>query len=89
MLQLLWVFAVVDYNCLGDWFVGENKYFAVANTRESRKSEKYRCFLRNKDDDLNVGVSITAECNTLKTVEDSPEKLYVVPGKICLRKTRR
>ncbi|KAJ8952349.1 hypothetical protein NQ318_017243 [Aromia moschata] len=72
---------VVEYSCLGDWFVGKNHYFAVANTKESRKDEKYRCFLKNRDDDLYIGVSITAECNTLKTVEQSPERLHITPVK--------
>lgn len=72
---------VVEYSCLGDWFVGKNHYFAVANTKESRKDEKYRCFLKNRDDDLYIGVSITAECNTLKTVEKSPERLHIKPVK--------
>ncbi|CAG9760014.1 unnamed protein product [Ceutorhynchus assimilis] len=72
---------VVEYSCLGDWFVGKNHYFAVANTKESRKDEKYRCFLKNRDDDLYIGVSITAQCNTLKTVEKSPERLRVTPVK--------
>jgi len=52
----------------------------VANTKESRKDEKYRCFLKNRDDDLYIGVSITAECNTLQTVEKSPERLHINPG---------
>ncbi|XP_022916036.1 uncharacterized protein [Onthophagus taurus] len=72
---------VVEYACLGDWIVGKNHYFAVANTKESRQDEKYRCFLKNRDDDLYLGVSITAECNTLKTVEKSPERLRVTPVK--------
>lgn len=72
--------SVVEYSCLGDWFVGKNHYFAVANTKESRKDEKYRCFLKNRDDDLFIGVSITAECNTLRTVEKSPERLHITPG---------
>ena len=72
---------VVEYSCLGDWFVDKNHFFAVANTKESRKDEKYRCFLKNRDDDLYIGVSITAECNTLKTVEKSPERLRVTPVK--------
>ncbi|CAH0563663.1 unnamed protein product [Brassicogethes aeneus] len=72
---------LVEYSCLGDWFVGKNHFFAVANTKESRKDEKYRCFLKNRDDDLYYGVSITAECNTLKTVEKSPERLHVTPVK--------
>lgn len=71
---------MVEYSCLGDWYVGKNHYFAVANTKESRKDEKYRCFLKNRDDDLFIGVSITAECNTLKTVEKSPERLHITPG---------
>lgn len=72
---------VVEFSCLGDWFVGKNHFFAVANTKESRKDEKYRCFLRNRDDDLYFGASITAECNTLKTVEESPERYRVYPVK--------
>ncbi len=60
---------VVEYSCLGDWFVGKNHFFAVANTKESRKDEKYRCFLKNREDDYFLGVSITPECNVLKTVE--------------------
>ncbi|XP_067007041.1 uncharacterized protein udt [Anabrus simplex] len=72
---------VVEFSCLGDWFVDKNHFFAVVNTKESRKDEKYRCFLRNRDDDLYIGVSITAECNTLKTVEKSPERMRVNPVK--------
>ena len=60
---------VVEYSCLGDWFVGKDHFFAVANTKESRKDEKYRCFLKNRNDDYFLGVSITPECNVLKTVE--------------------
>lgn len=75
------VFSVVEYSCLGDWFVDKNHFFAVANTKESRKDEKYRCFLKNRDDDLYIGVSITAECNTLNTVEKSPERLRITPVK--------
>lgn len=71
----------MEYSCLGHWFVGKNQFFAVANTKESRKDEKYRCFLKNRDDDLYIGVSITAECNTLKTVEQSPERLRITPVK--------
>lgn len=33
---------LVEYSCLGDWFVDKNHFFAVANTKESRKDEKYR-----------------------------------------------
>ena len=60
---------VVEYSCLGDWFVGKNHFFAVANTKESRKDEKFRCFLKNRDDDYFIGQSITPECNQIKTVE--------------------
>jgi len=49
----------VEYSCLGDWFIGKNHFFAVVNTKESRKDEKYRCFLRNRDDDLFLAASIT------------------------------
>jgi hypothetical protein len=73
--------AVVEYSCLGDWFVGKNHYIAVVNTKESRKDEKYRCMLRNRDDDLFVGATITAECNILKSPETSPERLRLTPIK--------
>ena len=69
-----------EYSCLGDWFVGKNHYFAVANTKESRKDEKFRCFLKNRDDDDYMGKSITPECNTLKSPEDSPERYRMTPG---------
>lgn len=72
---------VVEYSCLGDWFSGKNHFFAVANTKESRKDEKYRCFLKNRDDDLYIGVSITPECNVLKTPESSPSRLRITPVK--------
>lgn len=52
---------IVEYSCLGDWFVGNKHYFAVANTKESRREEKFRCFVKNRDDDSTIGVSITAE----------------------------
>ncbi|KAK4875987.1 hypothetical protein RN001_012409 [Aquatica leii] len=70
---------VVEYSCLGDWFLGKNHYFAVANTKESRRDEKYRCFLKNLDSDLYLGVSTTADCSTLNTVENSPERLHIKP----------
>ena len=69
MLTILILYAVVEYSCLGDWFVGKNHFFAVANTKESRKDEKYRCFLKNREDDYYLGASITPECNSIKTVE--------------------
>ena len=53
----------------------------MANTKESRKEEKYRCFLKNRDDDLLLGKSITPECNVLKTPQDSPERLNLTPGR--------
>ncbi|KAI8440901.1 hypothetical protein MSG28_009201 [Choristoneura fumiferana] len=65
----------------GHWFVGKNHFFAVANTKESRKDERYRCFLKNRDDDLYLGASITPECSALKTVEKSPERYKVTPVK--------
>lgn len=75
-----WTFdGIVEYSCLGDWFVGKNHFFAVANTKESRKDEKYRCFLKNREDDYFLGVSITPECNTLKTVEKAPERMRLKP----------
>ena len=75
-----WTFdGVVEYSCLGDWFVGKDHFFAVANTKESRKDEKYRCFLKNRDDDYFLGISITPECNTIKTVEKAPERMRLKP----------
>ena len=59
----------VEYSCLGDWFVGKNHYFAVVNTKESRKDEKYRCFMKNREDDNILGVSNTPECNKIKSVD--------------------
>ena len=59
----------VEYACLGDWVVGKNQYFAVTNTKESRIDEKYRCFMKNRDDDYFLGQSKTPECNQIKTVE--------------------
>nr|CAG4642389.1 EOG090X03AK [Evadne anonyx] len=70
-----------EYSCLGDWFIGKNHFFAVANTKESRKDEKFRCFLKNRDDDAYIGKSITPECNTLKSPEDSPERYRMTPVK--------
>lgn len=71
----------VEYSCLGDWFVGKNHFFAVVNTKESRVDEKYRCFLRNRDDDFFLAASITPECNTLKASESAPERLHINPVK--------
>ena len=71
----------VEFACLGDWKVGKDHFFAVANTKESRKEAKYRCFLKNRDDDLLLGKSITPECNVLKTPQDSPERLNLTPGR--------
>ena len=47
--------SVVEYSCLGDWFNGKDHFFAVVNTKESRKDEKYRSFLKNRDDDYYLG----------------------------------
>jgi hypothetical protein len=71
---------MLEYSSLGDWFVDKNHFFAVANTKESQKDEKYRCLLKNRDDDLYTGVSIMAECNTLKTVEKISERLRIMAG---------
>lgn len=73
--------AAVQYKCLGDWYIGKNHYFAVLNARESREDEKYRCFIANRDDDAYISVSITAECNTLKTPQEGPERLHLFPVK--------
>ncbi len=51
---------VVEYSCLGDWFVGKDHFFAVANTKESRKDEKggarldLHCFLPQKKKHLTI-----------------------------------
>lgn len=71
----------VQFKCLGDWYIGKNHFFAVVNARESRIDEKYRCFLGNRDDDYFLAVSITPECNTLKTPQEGPERLRLEPVK--------
>lgn len=73
--------AEVQYKCLGDWYIGKNHYFAVVNNRESRIEEKYRCFLANRDDDVYMSVSITAECNTLTSPQEGPERIHLFPVK--------
>ncbi|XP_018013021.2 uncharacterized protein LOC108670080 [Hyalella azteca] len=72
---------VTEFSCLGDWLDGKNHYFAVANNKESRKEEKYRCFIRNRDDDLYMGASITPECSVLDTPENSPARFRMTPVK--------
>lgn len=61
-----------EYTCLGDWYVGRNHYFVAANTKESRREERFRCFVRDREDDLYMGASITPECSVLKTPQNSP-----------------
>ncbi|KAH0561156.1 uncharacterized protein LOC123266064 [Cotesia glomerata] len=73
--------AVVEYSCLGDWFVNKNHYFAVVNTKETRIEEKYRCFLKNRDDEKYIGMSLTPECNTLSAIDDSPIRLHITQKK--------
>ena len=70
---------VVEFSCLGDWVVGKNQYFAVANTKESRIDEKFRCFMKNRDDDYFLGQSNTPECNHIKTVEQVFESHPIKP----------
>ena len=70
---------VVEFSCLGDWVVGKNQYFAVANTKESRIDEKFRCFMKNRDDDYFLGQSNTPECNHIKTVEQAPRRMQMTP----------
>ncbi|CAL4091856.1 unnamed protein product [Meganyctiphanes norvegica] len=72
---------VTEYACLGDWFIGKNHYFALANTKESRKEEKYRCMVRNRDDDIYMGSSITPECQAVQTPENSPFRYKMAPVK--------
>lgn len=74
--------AVIEFACLGDWFSGpegKDHFFAVANTKESRKDEKYRCLMKNRDDDYFLGQSITPECNQIKTVEQAPIRMQLTP----------
>lgn len=35
--------------------------------------------LSNRDDDIYISVSITAECNTLKSPQEGPERLRMIP----------
>lgn len=73
--------AEVQYKCLGDWYIGKNHFFAVMNSRESRVEEKFRCFLANRDDDIYMSMSSTAECNTLRSPQEGPERLKLIPIK--------
>ena len=59
--------------------MGKNQYFAVANTKESRIDEKFRCFMKNRDDDYFLGQSNTPECNHIKTVEQAPRRMQMTP----------
>ncbi|KAG0717147.1 hypothetical protein GWK47_055065 [Chionoecetes opilio] len=61
-----------EYTCLGDWFVGRNHYFVASNTKESRREERYRCFVRDREEDLYMGLSMTPECSVLNTPQNSP-----------------
>lgn len=70
-----------EFSCLGDWRVGKNHYFAVASTTESRSVERFRCFLKHRDDEFVLGKSITPECNVLKTPDSSPARLSIKPVK--------
>lgn len=73
--------ALVEYKCLGDWYIGKNHYFAVKNDRETRVEEAYRCFLTNRDDDQYMSVSTTAECNVLRTPQQGPVRWRLSPIK--------
>ena len=75
---------MVEYICLGSWSIGKNRFFAVANPRETRRENTYRCFLKNFDDDLYLGVSSTAECNILKNVKESPELLRITAAEFVI-----
>ena len=46
--------------------MGKDHFFAVANTKESRKDEKYRCFLKNRDDDYYLGKLIKSRILNFK-----------------------
>lgn len=73
--------ASIEYKCLGDWYVGKNHFFAVKNTRETRVEEAYRCFMTNRDDDQYMSVSLTAECNVLRSPQQGPERWRLSPIK--------
>ena len=51
----------------------------MANTKESRIDEKFRCFMKNRDDDYFLGQSNTPECNHIKTVEQAPRRMQMTP----------
>ncbi|CAG9831489.1 unnamed protein product [Diabrotica balteata] len=72
---------MVEYGCFGDWYRGDKHYFAVYNTKESRKAEAYKCFIKNDTNDSILGISLTAECNTLNSPTESPEVVYLSPIK--------
>ncbi|CAL4068865.1 unnamed protein product, partial [Meganyctiphanes norvegica] len=70
-----------EFSCLGSWQVGNNQYFAVANTKESRPDEKYKCFVKSREDDLYLGISHTPDCSLVRTPEDSPIRVRLTPAK--------
>ncbi|CAB4061943.1 unnamed protein product [Lepeophtheirus salmonis] len=70
-------FNVTYRKCEGmDWTSNSVVEFACL---ESRRDEKFRCFLKNRDDDYYLGMSITPECNTIKTIERAPVRLKLTP----------
>lgn len=66
------------------WEIGLWARITTSQWRIQKKVERMRnivAFLKNRDDDLYIGVSIMAECNTLKTPGKSPERMRITPVK--------
>ncbi|RXG69943.1 hypothetical protein Avbf_10353 [Armadillidium vulgare] len=64
-----------EYMCLGEWREGLQHYFVATNLRESRKEERFKCFLKNREDPHYIGMSRTATCKYLLTPDNSPIRL--------------
>lgn len=69
----------LSYQCMGDWWLGKNHFWAVSNMGESRPEEKYRCFLQNRDDDLYLSHSLSASCGGLKSARGGPVMFRMTP----------
>ena len=74
-------FSGLQYSCLGSWSKNGSQYIAIANLKESRMEEKYRCMIKKKADQYYIGMSLTPQCNQLTTPEDSPIRIKLSPRK--------
>ncbi|GAV08387.1 hypothetical protein RvY_18087-2 [Ramazzottius varieornatus] len=71
----------MTFVCLGDWYIGNDHFFAAVNLGENRPEEQYRCFMENHDDDQYIGHSLAATCSTLLAPRVSPVMLHLFRAK--------